>query len=205
MEMPFEFFVHDALSIERSLSIKVIGSLNENEILLIKSIPHYEDPFGFESEISTIDEKMSLKYDFNIDDLINPEKDGENDCVLFDFAFGIHKENIFKQFVYEKYPSLKEYPSNMSQIYCSSFFANVHHDKDVITSRGQLMFVLENKIGHRLLSIDENGKEHIVVPTEGDIIFLDISLPHAVFPNQKDGVMSMRENRLVFAGVSYNN
>lgn len=206
MNLPLDYVMHDALGVEHDKTVAIIGQMTEDELQLIKSIPHHEDQFGFESEVSTRDEELALKYNFNINDCITSDNIEEDDFVLFDFGFGKDKanNNVFRKFIALKYPELFEYEAALSQMYCDTFFANSHHDKEVISSRGQLMFVLENNIGHRLISIDEYNVEHVIIPKSGDIVLLDISCIHAVMPNQEHGIEAMRKNTLIFAAVSYN-
>lgn len=207
MNLPLEYVMHDALGVEHNKTMAIVGQLTDDELSLIKSLPHNEDQFGFESEISVTDEDLAFKYNFNINDCIYHDDVKEDDFVLFDFGFGKDKanNNVFKKIIALKYPEIFEYEAAISQMYCDTFFANAHHDKEVVSARGQLMFILENNIGHRLLSIDENNIEHVITPKAGDIILLDISCIHAVMPNQEHGIEAMRKNTLTFAAVSYNN
>lgn len=206
MNLPLEYVMHDALGVEHDKTVAIIGQMTKDELQLLKSIPHHEDQFGFESEVSARDEELALKYNFNINDCIISDNVEEDDFVLFDFGFGKDKanNNVFRKFIALKYPELFEYEAALNQMYCDTFFANAHHDKEVISSRGQLMFVLENNIGHRLISIDEYNVEHVITPKAGDIVLLDISCIHAVMPNQEQGIEAMRKNTLIFAAMSYN-
>lgn len=200
MRQEFEYKMHDIVNVPHKQSIAVVGKLTNDEVNILSVMDNNVDQFSFESEVTSYDEKNALKFNFNIDACLT-----DDDFVLLDFSFGRNDEK-FKNFVTSKYPEIYNTPlanEQISTMYCNVFFAHMHDDSSVVSSRGQLMFVIENKIGHKLISIDGEGIEHVITPEAGDIIFLDIKCLHSVVPNQELGIDSMRQNGLIFASINY--
>lgn len=175
--------IRKSLKVEKELTLKKVSTISKEKIAqLLSSFPKCE-PIQWPTEISEEDSILFKKYDFN------PYKAVEEDTFVL-FNFPRSEGNPLVDFINEhlKINTLG------SLLFCSSYFAHPHDDKEVTEDAGQVMIVVENKLGHKIFSKNKDGVEQLITPEAGDVIFLDIFQTHAIFPNQKKGMKAMRKN-----------
>jgi hypothetical protein len=194
MEKALTYFMHDTLHVERAVSIQIIGCLQKDDLIhLIDSFPvcepvswtfvekdqnvGYSESVGINHELFSRDAFL----EFNVDE----------DCVEFDTYLNKHYPVIAQQ--------------DVTVMFCSGSYAQLHSDSNSVLSRGQLMFILSNESRHTFISIDDSGVTHELAPSAGDIVLMDIACRHALLPKNVDikDLDSMKP--LKMAMVSMNN
>jgi len=191
------FLYHDLLNLSHSTSIYCVGKINEREVEALKSINASFNTVGWPSRIEEKDIKISNQYSFDNAPCVENE-----DFVKFTTVPSESKQ-IFKD-VIANYFNLNEHYNDKYVDFSgfSAYFAHIHDDSSVADWRAQINFILDNEAQHSILSIDVNGKHHLVTPKSGEIVFLDVHCQHAIIPNQKLGIDVMRNNPMVSLFVS---
>lgn len=178
--------IQKSLDIDISVTIKKIVSLSEEELKpFIENFQECEPLFWEAENFSEKERELSKLYNFNLEDCVK-----EDDFVMFNFPRS--EGHILVDYINKQ---LNIY-SVGSVVFCDTFFAHVHDDTEAVDDTGQLMVVIENKENHILYSSDFEGNDFTIVPKAGDIIFLNIWAPHAVLPNQSNGIDAMRQNSM---------
>jgi len=165
------YFIHDIAKVEHSTTLQKIGVMSEqDQHKLLPDFPECDNiswKFIEQGACAGFSESMGVNVDFFAND--------EFLKFNFDNTFFNFDDYIFKLF-----PQVVT--ESVSTAFCEALYANLHMDGDSILSRGQIMFIFENDSKHTLYSIDDQGKQHCIIPERGDIIFLDIACPHALIP-----------------------
>lgn len=190
-----EYTMHNLFNLNHNVSLSIIGKLSKNEIFKLSAMKVYPDSALWNSDFSSIDYNLAKKYQVDLSQIIN-----EDDFVLFDFAIK-NKNPFFKDFINSKYQNLSAL--SYSSLFCSVYYAQAHNDIESILSRGQIMFITENKGNNRILSIDEQGIHHLLTPKAGDIVFLDTWCIHSVLPKANSSFAGIKKKPLKFVAVSF--
>lgn len=188
--MRLEYFIHDVAQVPHDITLQVIGSIPDSMLTSIQeSFPMCSDigwDFTEYSDGRTFSELLGV----DLKRFVN------EDSITFNFD---HSFFSFDDYVSQLYPAIVN--EAVSTSFCKAIYANLHDDFETISSRGQIMFIADNPSNHTLYSIDENKIVHSIIPQAGDIIFLDISCPHALIPNTNhietlDDVLPLRMGML---------
>lgn len=116
---------------------------------------------------------------------------------------GILRDSLgLKKAIKDRFPDFPEY-ANFDSGAFSAYFAHIHNDA-FNQSRGQINLVLENKLGHSLISVSQDGTYHKVTPEAGDIVFLDIYCQHALIPNDEHDFIKIRKHpmNVIYTSIS---
>lgn len=196
------YSLHKVCGLNENVSIAVIGKLNEEEVSLLESIDFEFHDGGWPSEIEEKDHILNEKFPVNLEEAVK-----EDGFVLFG---GINKysnkatakedfTNFYRIFD-SRFPLMEGRESQDGAF--SSYFAHVHNDDTFSEIRGQINLIVDNPLGHALISKSVDGVYHKIIPQKGDIIFLDIHCDHAILPNESAGFEEMRKNPMIAAYIS---
>lgn len=175
MNQELAYFMHDMLNVEHNQSIKKIGVLATDALSsLLTHFPICE-PIGW--RFVEKDENLGYSKESGIDpDVFTRDNflefNVDEDCVEFENHLNKH------------YPLIAQ--EEVTVMFCSGSYAQLHSDSNSVKSRGQLMFILSNDSQHTFISIDDNGITHELTPVAGDIILMDIACRHALLPKNTD-------------------
>lgn len=165
------YFFHDLLGLKHDVSLELIEHIGSEFIHhFLDKFPECE-PVDWQFSKTPTDILLANTCYFDINDF------SRNESIQFNFEY---EHTYFEQYIYDKYPALTPFITNFS--YCSAVYANLHDDSLVATSRGQLMYILDNPDQHSFLSVNDD-KNIMITPMAGDVLFLDIHKPHALIPN----------------------
>lgn len=178
--------MHDLCGLPHEVSLKVLGTVGEETLREIQKIPLETGDVGWPDELSAVDLELAAEYGF---DAVKAN-DIEHGGTFVEFG----RPEVAPPFI----KAIEAVAPGISgrevdtQAF-KSYFAHLHSD-DAEECRAQLNIIVENKAGHRLFSLDEEGNRHVLAPKAGDIVFLDTRCRHAVLPDQSEGVEHMRQN-----------
>lgn len=168
--MQAEYFVHDQLKISRDSSLLNIGTLDR---ILITHLNEHFPP------CESVDWHYPDRDTFSVDQGVDLSTYANTDSVLFDFD---HVDEAFEAYISSYFTWLEQASIPYSISYCRALYAHLHDDKETIEARGQIMFIIDNPSELILYCRDIYGKMTSVTPRAGDVVFLDISQPHALIP-----------------------
>lgn len=191
------FLYHDLLNLPHETSIATVGKINKKELQALNSINHNFNTIGWPSSIEEKDIEIAKQYSFDNTSCV------ENDDFVMFASLRDNARSVFENVIINHF-DLNDHFDNHHVDFSgfSSYFAHIHDDDGIADWRAQLNFILDNEAKHSILSIDVNGKHHLVTPKSGEIIFLDVHCKHAIIPNQKLGFDVMRNNPMVSLFVS---
>lgn len=200
MKKPTEYTMHTILGVPESISLIKIGKMSKDELTLLRSIPLSKVPSTWNNSTGLPNhdhEEIALakQYEFDLQPCI------EKNSVYYDYDFKETPE-ILKNIIKDKYPKVFNYTHKLF-MFLEASFVNLHNDSSSCSSRGQIMFILDNIAEHTLLSINNKGEHVLLTPKAGDIVMLDIMSKHALIPNQKLGIDFMFANKLQFMSVNF--
>lgn len=196
------YSLHKICGLKESVSIAVIGKLNNAELSLLKSLNFEFGEIGWPSTLDEKDLLLNEKFPINLEEAVK-----EDGFVLFGALnkYGNNKTEksqieAFYDIAHSRFALMSGRISD-NGAFCS-YFAHLHNDDSVSEVRGQINLIIDNPKGHALISHSSDGVYHKIVPQKGDIIFLDIHCEHAILPNQEEGFEVMRENPMIAAYIS---
>ena len=200
LDFDHPYTLHHVCGLDEKKSIAVIGKLKKQELSFLEKSKFDFDSVGWPSIIEEKDQELNKHFPINLDEAVK-----EDSFVMFS-SFANYgeikqaKETKLYNIFYSRFPLLNGMILESGVF--SSYFAHVHNDSSLHTSRGQINLIIDNPKGHALISRSKDGRLHKIVPEKGDIVFLDIHCDHALLPNQEDGFDVMRKNPMVVAYVS---
>lgn len=200
LDFDHPYVFHHACGVDEKTSIAIIGKLKKQELSFLEKSKFDFDSIGWPSIIEEKDLELNEHFPINLEEAVKIK-----DFVLFS-SFAIYgtnkqaKEDKLYNILYSRFPLLEGMILESGVF--SSYFAHVHNDSSLHSSRGQFNFIIDNPKGHALISRSSDGKFHKIVPEKGDIVFLDIHCDHALLPNQDEGFDVMRDNPMVVAFIS---
>lgn len=200
MKKPTEKTMHTILGINEDVYLIKIGEMSQTELDLLRSIPLSKKPSTWNNSTGLPnhdkdDIELSKQYEFDLKPCI------EKNSVFYDYKF-TNTSDIFKNIIKNRYPKVFNYTRKIF-MFLEASFVNLHNDASLCSSRGQIMFVLDNIAEHTLLSINKKNEHILLTPKAGDIVMLDIVSKHALIPNQKLGIDFMFENTFKFMSINF--
>lgn len=189
------YLFHYACGVDNSTSIAVVGQMTETEIDFLKGVNFDLDTIGWPSNFDEADYQLNEIFPINLQQAVL-----EDDFVKFGYCgLRVEKDQISK-IVTDRFGDLSHYIEQHGSF--ASYFAHLHSDKETSKNRGQVNLIIDNPLGHCIISKSSDGQYHKIIPKKGDIVLLDIHCEHAVLPNESHGYDKMRENPLVAVFVS---
>lgn len=196
------YSLHKVCGLGEDISIALVGKLNKDELSFLKSLDFDFGEIGWPSTLDEKDLLLNEKFPINLEEAVK-----EDGFVLFG---GINKysnkatakedfTNFYRIFD-SRFPLMEGRESQDGAF--SSYFAHVHNDDTFSEIRGQINLIVDNPLGHALISKSVDGVYHKIIPQKGDIIFLDIHCDHAILPNESAGFEEMRKNPMIAAYIS---
>lgn len=191
------YSLHQACGVSNETSIAIIGQLNTQELEFLKNIDFAFFNTGWPSRMDEKDYELNAIFPIDLEQAVK-----EDDFVLFGSIDSDKKTDrkTFKEIFSSRFPELEHHNSDMGGF--SSYFAHIHEDSGNSDVRAQINVIIDNPLGHALISQSADGQYHKVIPKKGDIILLDIHCHHAIIPNQSKGFKKMRENPIIAGYIS---
>jgi len=190
-----EWSMHETLGLEHSVSLTKIGELSPEDLQSLQAIELPTEESGWPLTCSEEDRALAREFGVDADSMAVDY----NGSWIVEFA----RQQValeFSNVIYDAFPRLLEFQTEPGVF--RTYFAHLHSDFGMGPTRGQVNLVLENKAGHRLVSIDAMGNRHVLAPEAGDFIFLDVFQDHAVIPNVDQGEIFAKEHPLTAAFVN---
>lgn len=196
------YSLHKVCGLNENVSIAFIGKLNKDELSFLKSLDFDFGEIGWPSTLDEKDLLLNEKFPINLEEAVK-----EDGFVLFGALnkYGSDKTEkskieAFYNIAHSRFELMSGRISD-NGAFCS-YFAHLHNDTSVSEVRGQINFIIDNPLGHALISKSVDGVYHKIIPQKGDIIFLDIHCEHAILPNESAGFKKMRKNPMIAAYIS---
>lgn len=175
--------IQKSLNIDLNTTLKKVFELNKEDIAKCSQYFQKCETIEWPSDLSPEDISLSEKFKFNINKCVE-----DDNFTLFKF---IRSEGHFLvDFINEKL----NIESVGSVMFCQSYFAHLHDDKEAVEDSGQLMIVIENNGNNIIYSVDEFGNEKTMTPKSGDVIFLNVWEKHAILPSQGTSIKKIKYN-----------
>lgn len=198
MKKPSRHELHHIYGLSKETTITKVGAANPEIITFIEENTGKYKVEAWPAKPDKHDEKIAKTYGFDLWPCItrtgsNPaDKDWDGGFV----KFACYDNRDVKAAIAKKLSALPEMAWInkwfIDLLAFESWFAHLHRDE--IHTKAQINIILQNNAGHSLLSVDHKNKEHLVTPMAGDLVFLDITQPHALIPDQSMGIDYMKEN-----------
>jgi hypothetical protein len=185
-----EWTMYEICGLARDVSLAKVGELDSETLASLQAEDLSVSDMGWPPQLHREDRELAERYGFDAKACIYDEEEG---CYTPFVLLGTPEDtDPFRNALLKLFPALEPREVDISSFH--AHFAHIHRDKHMPMSRGQLMIILDNSAGHRLLSVDDRGKHHVLTPSAGDVAFLDVHQKHAVLPDQSKGIEHMREN-----------
>lgn len=198
MKNPVKNELYKIYGLNPDISIATVGKVDEKTVKLITESTTNYKPEAWPPEINSKDRKLAQELGFDVMSCVtetgsNPE-DKNWDGGFVKFACYSDKEiNKLLLSHLASQPGLAWVKDcHIDLLGFESWYAHEHKDEHY--TKVQINIILDNPEEHSILSVSKNKDRNLVAPKRGDVVFLDVTRPHGVIPNQANGIKAMKAN-----------
>jgi len=198
MRNPVKNELYKIYGLNPEISIATVGKVDDHTIELIRASTTNYRPEAWPPEVSAKDRNLARDLGFDVMSCVtetgsNPD-DKEWDGGFVKFATYSDKDTnkrLLNHFATQPGLSwVKDW--HIDLLGFESWYAHEHKDEHY--TKVQINIIIDNPEGHSILSVGKNKARSLIAPQKGDIVFLDVTRPHAVIPNQANGIEAMKAN-----------